>query len=173
MKKKVLIIILSILLILLVLFIVFRKNIFSSTPKEKTIEDMINETEENEFLVNSYSIFGTHFNINACVDKVITNETSLVLKNLTEEIDLDSNFYNSDGKTCFKISNKNNTGIDLETLIQGNYILMVKESIVEESNDKEPTVTNYYYNLKNGTQNSDLEYYTITKNGKNNKININ
>lgn len=171
MNKKILIIVLSLLVVSLVLLIIFRNSIFKT--KEKTMEYLINDTEENEFIVSNYSIFGTHYNINACTDKIITNKTYLVLKNLTEEIDMNGTFYNEDGKTCFKISDKYNTGIDLESLTHGEFILMVKEEESKEVKDKEPIITNYYYNLKNGTENKNLEYYTITRNGTNNKININ
>lgn len=171
MKKKILTILLVVLVLTLIIFIVL--TIVNRKPKEKTIIDLINDTEENEFVINNYSIFGTHYNINACTDKIITNKTYLVLKNLTEEIDMNGIFYNEGGKTCFKISDKYNTGIDLETLTQGEFILMVKEEETKEVKDKDPVITNYYYNLKNGTNNNDLEYYTITKNGTNNKININ
>lgn len=171
MKKKILIILLAVLALTLVTFIVL--TLINRKPKEKTMIDLINDTEENEFIVNNYSIFGTHYNISACTDKIITNKTYLVLKNLTEEIDMNGTFYNEDGKTCFKISDKYNTGIDLEPLIQGEFILMVKEEESKEVKDKESIITNYYYNLKNGTENNNLEYYTITRNGTNNKININ
>ena len=145
MKKKILIILLVVLILTTVAFIVLALN--NKQTKEKTMIDLINDTEENEFIVDNYSIFGTHYNINACTDKIIDNQLYLVLRNLDEEIDMNGTFYNEEGKTCFKISDKYNTGIDLDSLKQGEFVLMVKEEI-KDSGDKESNNTDFY-NFKN------------------------
>jgi len=154
--KKVFIIIL---IILLGIFGYF----FFTHEKLEYYEKILKEVNEVEFNVNNYSIFGTHLNIEGCINKILTNP-SLILKNKDEEIILQSNFYDENNNTCFTISEYYNTGIYLDDLKQGNYILLVKD-IEEEKN--------IYYTLNNDTDYKDLEYYTITKNNSNNKININ
>lgn len=130
---------------------------------QNNVKFLLKDVQKEEFLINNYSIFGTHFNIEGCIDKVIANDLSLILKNKEEEIILDSDFITKDNKTCFYISEKNNEGIYLDDLKIGNYLLLIKEK--EED-------TEIYYTLKNETNYKNLEYYTITKNNTNNKINI-
>ena len=124
------------------------------------IKRVIESTETGNFYIEKYSIFGTHLNIRGCINNKIDNKLLLVLKNTKEEIIIDSIFESVNNKTCFNLSNKNTEGINLDELKQGEFLLLVKE------NEK-------YYTLENKTSNSDLEYYTITRDNKNNKININ
>lgn len=132
--------------------------IFYTYKELKYYEEILNEVDELEVNISYYSIFGTHLNIEGCIENKLETP-KLILKNKDEEITLDSNFYEENNNTCFYTSEYNNDGIYLDELKQGNYILLVKD------NDK-------YYTLKNNTNYEDLEYYTITKNKKNNKINI-
>ena len=131
--------------------------IFYIYYESKYYEQILNNIEES-FSINNYSIFGTHFNIEGCINKKLDNPI-LVLKNKKEEITLENIFYEEEASTCFYINKLNNKGIHLDELPIGNYLLLVKDD------DK-------YYTLNNDTNNSNLEYYTITKNNSNNKINI-
>ena len=148
-----------------VVFILFLISIsifsylYYAYEKTKYYEDILDNVEEEIVLINNYSIFGTNLNIEGCINKKL-KDASLVLKNKDEEITLESEFYIEDNHTCFYISEYNNKGIFLDALPLGNYILLVKDKY-------------NYYTLKNNTNNSNLEYYTITKDNKNNKININ
>lgn len=150
MKK---IMVLTIIIIVSIFSFFFYKN----NIKEEKLIDLL-ENAKGEFEIDNYYIFGTHFNFNACMDEKI-EDMELVLKNNEEEIILTSDFYYNDDKTCFSISDKLNDGIYLDDLKIGNYLLLVK--INEE-----------YYSFINKTEYKDLEYYTITKNSKNNKIKI-
>jgi len=131
--------------------------IFYTYNESKYYEKILNKIEES-FSINNYSIFGTHFNIEGCINKKLDNPI-LILKNKKEEINLDSIFFEEGTNTCFHINELNNKGIYLDDLKIGDYLLLIKD--------------NYnYYTLNNSTNNSNLEYYTITKNNSNNKINI-
>ena len=150
MKKK-----LKFIFLLIIIIFCYYKFVYL-----KEIKRVIEKTEEETFYIEKYTIFGTHFNISGCINKTIGNDLELVLKNTKEEIVIESNFNIEDNKTCFILSDKNNEGINLDELKLGKYTLLVKEK-------------NKYYSLKNNTDYKNLEYYTITKNNKNNKININ
>ena len=152
-------------LILVVFLIVGTLVVTKISFKKNTL---LEQTEENNFDLNEITIFGTHLNMSGCLNLELTDTLSLVLKNNDEEINIDSTFNNKDGQTCFNLSNKNNGGIFLEELKNGDYMLLVKQTI--KNNDKE---TYKYYSIKNNTDYKNLEYYTITRNNKNNKININ
>lgn len=127
------------------------------------ISRIVKITEDKAFEIDKYSIFGTHFNISGCIDEKLTGDLSIILKSNKEEIIVDSIFDSSDDKTCFVLSDKNNEGIYLDNLKIGNYVLLIKET-----KDKEEK----FYSLENKTDYDNLEYYTITRNNKNNKINI-
>lgn len=132
--------------------------IYYTYEESKYYEDILDKVNEEAFNINSYSIFGTHLNIEGCINKELNN-SDLILKNKEEEIILKSSFYKEDGSTCFYVSEYNNDGIYLDDLKLGDYILLVKDNDI-------------YYTFNNNTSNSDLEYYTITKENSNNKINI-
>ena len=150
MKKKLIFI-----LILIIVGFCYYKFIYLNDVKR-----IIEQTQERSFEVEKYSIFGTHLNINGCIDETLEGDLSLVLKNVEEEIVIDSIFEKEENKTCFALSDKNNEGIYLDELKLGNHTLLVKQG-----EDK-------FYTLENKTDYNNLEYYTITRNNKNNKINI-
>ena len=123
------------------------------------LKRVVEITEEESFYVDKYTVFGTHLNISACIDKKLEGNISLVLKNVEEEILVDHELNIEENKTCFYLSDKNNEGINLDELKLGKFLLLVKEDTK-------------YYTLENNTDYENIEYYTITKNNSNNKINI-
>ena len=127
------------------------------------IKRILEITEDENFYIEQYSIFGTHLNIRGCIDKKIDNKLSLILKNKKQEIVIDGTFQSKDNKTCFILSDKNNKGIYLDELELGEFLLLVKQS----NDDKIK-----YYSLQNATDYKNLEYYTITRDNENNKINV-
>lgn len=124
------------------------------------IKRVVEKIENDSFNIESYSVFGTHLNISACINKNLEGNLNLILKNSKEEIIIDSNFENEKNKTCFYISDKNNEGIYLDELKKGKYVLLVKEG------------ADTYYSFVNKNDYNNIEYYTLTNNNKNNKINI-
>lgn len=127
----------------------------------KDVKTVLELTEEEQFYLNDVRIFGNHMNIKGCANSVIDGETALILKNDAEEIIIDSDFNNDEGKTCFNTSDKNNEGINIDEIKEGKYLLIVKSTIEEEDS---------FYTIENTTDYKTLEYYTITKNSKNNKV---
>ena len=123
------------------------------------LKRVVEITEEESFYVDKYTVFGTHLNISACVDKKLEGNISLVLKNVEEEILVDHELNIEENKTCFYLSDKNNEGLNLDDLKTGKFLLLIKEDTK-------------YYTLENNTDYENIEYYTITKNNSNNKINI-
>lgn len=141
--------------IFIILLLIFTYFFISN---ENDVVKILSDVDE-EFSVDNYFIFGTHFSLSGCIDKSLDDDLQLVLKNKVKEIKIDSEFEYSNNKTCFYLSKNNNEGIYLDALEKGNYLLLVKSD-------------NKYYTLKNNTEYDNLEYYTITRNNKNNKINI-
>ena len=148
-------VILFIIIIIIGIYAFFFYN--KDSIKEEKITDILDDIKE-EFLIDDYYIFGNHFGIEGCIDKKLDN-LELVLKNKEEEIILKSETNYKEDSSCFYISDKLNNGINLDELEEGTYLLLIKSDDI-------------YYTLKNNTEYNNLEYYTITKDEKNNKINI-
>ena len=70
----------------------------------------------------------------------------------------------------FYTSDKINTGINLDSLNTGNYIILLK--LLEKNYNENKDDTNYYKIINEDNQ-KEFTYYTMTKNNKNNKIVIN
>ena len=56
------------------------RNIVSDGDEFDTYEEILNEVEPIEFNINNYSIFGTHLNIEGCINKKLESP-ELILKN--------------------------------------------------------------------------------------------
>lgn len=162
--KKVLIILLILIItggMYLFAFTDFFKEVKESIIKPKFIyEDILNNTK-GEVEVSRYTIYGKHLNLEGAIniskeeDILTPSVYTIVLKNEKEEIIVPTIVEDN----YFTLSKNINNGINLEKMNIGNYILMLKD-----------TSNNIYYNLINKTDYHDNVYYTITKNGKNNKI---
>lgn len=150
-----------VLFVFIIAFVIFGYYYFMN--EQNYLKQILKEVEKEAFYIDNYSIFGTHLNIEGCINKIIDSDLKLILKNKEEEIELNSNFDIKQNKTCFYLSKKNNEGIYLDELKTGNYLLLIKE---------ETTDNILYYSLNNNTKYGNLEYYTITKNSINNKISI-
>ena len=154
MKK---IFIFSIIVIFLVIIYTFSKNSFS-LPKNNVIP---NDNYEKAY-VNSFTIYGRFFNLEGFIPDKVDNLILVLKTDLSEdEYNLITNYDNE--QTNFKTNDLINTGINLENILEGEYTILLK-TIKEEDT--------IYYNLINQTKYSNLEYYTLTKNNSNNKIDI-
>lgn len=138
--------------------------------KEKLVNFLETVETSTYASINKYVIYGIHMNIEGTFsleEKV--NNISLVLTNGQTTIDipwelkeLENNNYS------FKTSEYINEGLVLENLPTGTYYLLIKTASLNENNEE----IIKYYSVQNETEYNDLEYYTLTKNNKNNKIDI-
>ena len=152
--------------LVILLFLVFFTGCFNS---DKTLEnekinkhefqDILEQIDINNYIpLDEYYIYGKHFNLKFKKNSIADfNEVKVVLKN--DEQEFTFNLYEDEG--YYKTSEYLNMGINLEKVPVGNYIILIKTI-------KDDVKT--YYNLVNNTSYSDLDYYTMTKNGKNNHI---
>ena len=149
-------------LIIIILFIIFGYLYLNHNDIKKDKDYFLSIIEEELGSITDYYIYGNHLNIegNVKIDDDITNY-KLVLKNKSKEYELDCTFEKDNNLIKFKTSNLINKGINLDKLNKGTYYLFVKDE------------NNKFYALKNKTNYTNLEYYTITNNHKNNIINFN
>ena len=168
--------IIIILFMLLMIFLIYQK-FFKPQDLESlraqqidTIFSSVNKT--NMVSVSKYIVYGTHFNIEGSltipvVSGISVDNVKLILKNLNNEesiLNADFNYKKSTGIINFSTIDEINSGIDLENLKDSKYYLFLK---VSYSNSDV-----IYYSLENKSEYSDITYYTITKNNRNNKIDI-
>ena len=150
------------LILLIIFFFLYFKKEEDVIENEKKLEIVLEKELVN---ITDYYVYGNHFNIegNINLNNSDIKNYSLILKNSKKEIKLDCIFQNKDNSITFKTSDYINKGINLDDLKIGNWSLFIK---YQDDN------TNKYYGFINNTHYDDIEYYTITKNNTNNKINI-
>ena len=151
-------------------------NYFNAdSKKERAMAKLFESVNKKQVEITKYIVYGTHLNIEGELDKKLYEDNildaKLILKdfeNNTQEFDIEYEL-SSEDKFTFKTSDKINEGIELDKLKTGNFYVFLKIT-EKELNDEKKTENVEYYSLKNTTDYKDLEYYTITKDKKNNKI---
>lgn len=170
-KTKLGIKILRLFIVILILLIAY--VVYMMIYKVSSIKDIFKTVETEEAIVSEYIVYGTHLNIKGSLEVENSNieKVSLSLKtiNTKDQQEINMEYETTENGIEFSTSELINEGIYLEELAANTYYLFVK---VDYSNG-----TSKYYSLKDNTdygydEDENLEYYTITKNGKNNKIDI-
>lgn len=136
--------------------------------KVKQENNILEDVEEEKVSLEKYYIYGIHFNIEGKISGIEKNnitKTSLVIRKSKED-EKEYPVIQETDSTSIKIkSNKLiNEGINLEEIADGKYVLLLK--ITTKDNQTK------YYTFENKSECKDLEYYTITKQNSNRKINI-
>lgn len=170
-KDKKIIYIVAILMLLIAL--IYALNNTTSIKEEKDLTKELFQSVEVELVdLEKYMVYGTHLNINGRLsinlDESSIDDISLVFKDIWgNEHSYDIEYNIGEGNIRFSTSLKINEGIDLENIPRGDYYVLLKigTTIDERQTEK-------YYLLDNTTKYDKVEYYTITKNNTNNKIDI-
>ena len=166
--RKLLIRIVIIFVILIVVYIAY-----SVIYRTSSVKDIFDEVEKTQVSLSEYIVYGTHLNIKGKleIDNSDIKKVSLCLKTINEKNDkeIDLSFENTQNGISFYTSNLINEGINLEELSINTYYMFVKVDYQNNSNK--------IYSIKNDTnykktQKENIEYYTITKNSKNSKVDI-
>lgn len=138
--------------------------LYNKEQKRKILSSIENEIIE----VNDYYLYGTHFNLEGKIKGIPTNdikEVKFTLVDISEkEKEYNAIYEIEENKLKISTSKLINEGIYLEDIESGKYFLFLK---IKYSNDEIK-----YYSMRNNTKYEDLEYYTITKNKSNKKVNI-
>lgn len=157
-----------ILCITLVFLTYYTINAFGNTKINPIVRVEGNEEENYQVekevgLINYYAIYGTSFNIKGTISISIDyKDINLVFYEKKGSIISYDLILENNETINFRTSDYINSGINLEKVTLGNYTILLQ---VIDINDQP-----LYYNLKNDTTYSKLEYYTITRNNINNKI---
>lgn len=137
--------------------------LFINMKKE---ENHVLKEVENQIPLEYYAIYGTSLNLKG----TLTNTTkehlfTLVAKSDLEEKNVPITLNWKENNVTFTTNTKINNGFSLESISDGTYYLLLKEEKTDGSI--------VYYSLENKTKYTDLTYYTMTKQQKNQKIDFN
>lgn len=162
--------------IIIIAIIIFIYNVSTNENEEtasvnafSSINEIVDEIETGTYAnINRYIVYGTHFNIEGDMDISEINpieSAKVVAKTASgKEISIDTEYTHEDDQLSFSTLMEINTGLDLESLNVEDYYILLK---VEFSNSETK-----YYSLMNDTEYGNIEYYTLTRNNKNNRINV-
>ena len=167
-NNRLIFIVFIITIISIILIIQKREDETLANAEEIKISEILNITEEKQADVSRYLIYGTHMNIEGSID--INNQeienANIVLKKVNgDELIIDTTYEYENGKLLFSTLKEINEGLNLKGLNVENYFVLLKLSYLNGEIK--------YYSLKNDTEYKEaIDYYTLTRNGSNNKINI-
>ena len=161
------IILLVIILLIFILYKIFNGVIQTSSSIAK-ISDIIEQTNYGK--VTRYIVYGTHLNIegNIEIQEEINDieNVQIVAKDISgDELIIETEYNYNDDLLSFSTLDQINTGLNLEELDVIDYYILLKVQF-SEGNTK-------YYSLSNDTEYGNIDYYTLTRNGTNNKIYVN
>lgn len=160
-------------LVIIILALLIAYVAYLKIYKVSSIKDIFEGVETKEAKLTEYIVYGTHLNIkgNLEIDSANIDKVSLAFKTINTENqeEFPMTYTKTQNGIEFSTSDLINEGINLEEMALNTYYFFVK---VDYNNG-----TSSYYSLKNDTDydykdDENLEYYTITKNEKNNKIDI-
>ncbi len=163
--KKIIRIILPICIAILFGLALFGTFKFITREKEKTfLEKLEPDIYAN---ITNYVIYGIHMNIegNFTLPENVGNP-KLVLSNGKTEIEIPWELEQEENSYTFDTSKYINEGLNLEKLPEEDLYLVIK---AESENEKNETIYKYY-SVENKSSYDKMEYYTLTKNNKNDKI---
>jgi len=172
--KKIISVVIIIALMILLAFIynkILNRN--NEQPKDILQEIFANVEKDNNAKLTLYTIYGNHLNINGYIPSNLVsdaqiNNIKLVLRDVNNnEIEYSLNYSLKDESYIFNLSQNINEGIDLEKLSSNKYFVFLK--VVQQIEDNEHSK---YFSIDNVSQYEENEYYTLTNNFENRKINI-
>ena len=158
--KKIISLITIIIIIALITSIIY---IYNKDQERKIFSNIEQQLAD----INKYTVYGTHLNLSGSIQNIdLQNikEVNLIFKiNTNDSTSIKLNYKIENNELFFNTSELINKGIDLEKLEEHQYYLFIEIKYNEQTK---------YYSLSNKTNYDDIDYYTITKNKSNKKINL-
>lgn len=133
---------------------------------KKIINEILSTTEEQLVSIDKYFVYGEHLNIQGSLtidDTSNIKNIKLLFRSNKYDLEYNTEYEINDNKIEFISSKEINGGIKLDDINIDNYFILLKLEFKNSEDTK-------YYTMKNNTEYTSNEYYTITRNNKNNKI---
>lgn len=111
--------------------------------QENKIEEVFSDVENNLAVLELYTIYGNHLNINGYLlkdylENITINNMSLILKEDDGQvIEYPLEYTQQEEKYEFTLSENINEGVDLNSIAQGNYYVFLKVNGTAEENNVE------------------------------------
>lgn len=131
------------------------------------VEDLFNSLQNREVQVSKFYTYGDTLNVSGSLENISKENlenAKIILTDGVNEFTYDLETKIEDKLLIFETGTINKC-IELDKLDLGQYYVLLRVKLNNSANAK-------YYTLKNISSYSDIEYYTITKNNENNKIEI-
>lgn len=148
-------------------FAVFSKDV-SYVEKSKT-QAIFGLVQTKQVQVTEFFTYGKALNISGTIDNISKDNFESVKLYLTNANGFEKTYKLNgkfeEGKLIVTTTDEINNGLILDDLEPGNYVLLVRLKLNNSVNPK-------YYSLSNASNYPNIEYYTITKEDSNNKIEI-
>ena len=163
-------------LVLMILLCYIYRIMLDIKDENERLKQIYTNIEKDIYAnIDDYYIYGTHLNFNGHILKeempnLVVQKARLLIRDKNGvNKELQAVLNDDNDRYRFALSSNINEGVDLEELIDEEYyVLFLKLS----GTDKKGNYVEKLYSLKNLSENTRNEYYTLTKNGKNNKIDI-
>ena len=172
--KKIITIVIIIVLMILLAFIYNKMlNRNNEQPKDMLQEIFANVEKNNTATLALYTIYGNHLNVDGYIPSNLIsdaqiNNIKLIIRDINNnEIEYPLNYSLKDENYIFNLSENINEGINLEKLSSNKYFVFLK--VVQQIEENEQSK---YFSINNISQYKENEYYTLTNNFENRKINI-
>ena len=150
--------------------IYFSLNSTEGTKEQRDKKEAIfGMVQQKEVEISQYFTYGQFFNFSGSISNISKDNFESVKLYLTDGKEFEKNYELTgvieDGKLNVSTASLLNSGIKLDELAGGDYVVLVR---VKSNNSVNPK----YYSLANKSEYPNIDYFTITKDGKNNKISI-
>ena len=164
-----LIIVIPIVIGIIVAIMIAIRNQNDKLDERNRIEKVFGNLSSNYAEVTKFYTYGTSLNVEGKIKGIAKDNFEGAKLLLTNGKDFEKyyklKYFFEDGSMVFSTNNMINNSINLDELGIDKYYLQVR---IKVNNSKDYK----YYTLSNVSSYSDIDYYTITKNGKNNNIKI-
>lgn len=172
---KIIISILVAVVLMLSLAYMYNKILTRNNNQQQDVLEQIfsNVEKENSAYLTLYTIYGNHMNLEGYIQsEVLSNaqvkDIRLVLRDINNvEQEYSLNYSIESEKYVYYLSENINGGIDLEKIDCNKYFVLLK--VVQQIEEVEQIK---YFSIDNICEYKESEYYTLTKNLTNNKVNI-
>ena len=129
--------------------------------KVDELKKFLKNVEKEKLNIDKYYVYGRHLNFESkLIDGMNKDNLKIVLKSKNDEIEYDLNINDN----SFNLSDNINEGINLEELNDSVYYILLKFTKDDEIK---------YYSFNNKTDYENITYYSIIKDDKTKKMNIN
>lgn len=135
------------------------------TPDKKTQEHLLSDVSSSEVCIDSFYIYGTHLHLEGSLSlekfKKFKRIGLVMRASDGTEKEIALTCENNGESVSFKSSQYINSGLCLDEIAQGDYCILFK--VINGKKTK-------YLSCRNQSGYSFTDYYTVTKNGRNNRI---